>query len=72
MPKSIVALCSCCEKPEPGYDRLPGKRVQLVPLWGFQVFFNYAMTKGSRNASESSQVATQLFQSKKEIQLWYR
>ena len=39
------ALCSGCEKPGPGYDRLPEKQVQFVPFWGFQVFFNYAMRR---------------------------
>lgn len=35
-------ICSGCEKPGSGYDRLPEKQVQFIPFWGYQVFFNYA------------------------------
>ena len=36
------AKCSRCLKRAPGYDRLPTRRFQFVPLWGVLVFFVYA------------------------------
>jgi transposase len=35
-------LCSGCGRRGPGYDRLPARRFQYVPLWGIAVFFVYA------------------------------
>jgi transposase len=35
-------LCSGCERPRPGYDRLPLRRFEFVPLWGLKVFLLYA------------------------------
>ena len=35
-------ICSGCSKRRPGYDRLPPRRFQFVPLWGLAVFFVYA------------------------------
>jgi transposase len=35
-------LCSGCGRKRPGYDRLPPRRFQFVPLWGIAVFFVYA------------------------------
>jgi hypothetical protein len=29
--------CSQCMQPAPGYDRLPERPWQFVPLWGFPV-----------------------------------
>jgi transposase len=34
--------CSECEQPAPGYDRLPERRWQFVPLWGIPTYFYYA------------------------------
>jgi transposase len=34
--------CSQCQRPSPGYDRLPERRWQFVPLWGIPVWFVYA------------------------------
>ncbi len=34
--------CSQCLRLTPGYDRLPERRWQFVPLWGIPVFFLYA------------------------------
>ncbi len=34
--------CSRCQRPSPGYDRLPERRWQFVPLWGIPVWFVYA------------------------------
>ena len=31
-------VCSGCGKKGPGYDRLPARRFQFVPLWGIAVF----------------------------------
>lgn len=35
-------VCSGCEQPRPGYDKLPARRFEFVPLWGMKVFFVYA------------------------------
>jgi transposase len=40
--KNGRAICSGCGRPGPGYDRLPPRRFQFVPLWGIVVFFVYA------------------------------
>jgi transposase len=37
-----AARCSVCLEPAPGYDQLPERRFQFVPLWGMAVFFLYA------------------------------
>jgi transposase len=39
------AICSGCEQPGPGYDTLPARSFEFVPLWGFLVFFAYAMRR---------------------------
>jgi hypothetical protein len=39
--KGAQAVCSGCEKPVPGYDRLPERRFEFIPFWGFLVFFLY-------------------------------
>ena len=36
------ARCSVCQKPAPGYDRLPERHWQFVPLWGIATWFCYA------------------------------
>lgn len=38
-------ICSGCGQPAPGYDRLPARRFEFVPLWGIAVFFVYAMRR---------------------------
>lgn len=35
-------ICSGCGRPWPGYDRLPTRRFEFVPLWGIKVFLTYA------------------------------
>jgi transposase len=35
-------LCSGCGRRCPGYDRLPKRRFEFVPLWGIKVFLVYA------------------------------
>lgn len=45
--KNCKPLCSRCKKPCPGYDSLPERRFAFVPLWGFAVFFLYAMRRVS-------------------------
>lgn len=35
-------ICSGCGQPRPGYDRLPPRRFEFVPLWGIKVFLVYA------------------------------
>jgi len=38
-------VCSGCGKKRPGYDRLPARRFQFVPLWGIAVFLVYALRR---------------------------
>jgi transposase len=35
-------ICSGCGQRRPGYDRLPQRRYQFVPLWAISVFLLYA------------------------------
>lgn len=35
-------VCSVCGRERPGYDRLPTRRFEFVPLWGIKVFLVYA------------------------------
>lgn len=37
--------CSGCDRLGPGYDTLPPRRFEFVPLWGIPVFFLYAMRR---------------------------
>ena len=37
-----LGKCSQCQAPAPGYDRLPERRFQFVPLWGMATYFIYA------------------------------
>lgn len=39
------ARCSCCGKPAPGYDVLPVRLVECIPIWGYAVMFIYAMRR---------------------------
>jgi transposase len=43
--KNSRAICSGCGRPGPGYDRLPERRFEFVPLWGIAVCFVYAMRR---------------------------
>jgi transposase len=38
-------ICSGCETIRPGYDRLPARRFEFVPLWAIPVYFVYAMRR---------------------------
>lgn len=38
-------LCSGCGRRRPGYDRLPTRRFEFVPLWGIAVFLVYALRR---------------------------
>ena len=35
-------ICSCCMRKRRGYDRLPERRFEFVPLWNIPVWFAYA------------------------------
>jgi transposase len=35
------AVCSGCDQPAPGYDRLPERSFEFIPFWGFLVFLLY-------------------------------
>ena len=37
--------CSECGEPGPGYDRLPAREFEYVPLWGIRVYFLYALRR---------------------------
>jgi transposase len=37
--------CSGCGHTRPGYDTLPARRFEFVPLWGMRVCFVYAMRR---------------------------
>jgi hypothetical protein len=39
------AKCSGCGNTAPGYDTLPARRFEFVPLWGVAVFRVYAMRR---------------------------
>jgi len=39
------ARCSGCAKPAPGYDQLPQRRFEFIPLWGFTVELLYRMRR---------------------------
>lgn len=43
--KNSKPICSVCGVKGPGYDRLPEKKIQFIPFWGFQVFLVYAMRR---------------------------
>lgn len=36
------AICSNCGQQQPGYDTLPVRRFEFIPMWGIKVFFIYA------------------------------
>jgi len=38
-------ICSGCGEVRPGYDRLPARRFDFVPLWAIAVYFVYAMRR---------------------------
>ena len=43
--KGSRPICSRCRRPGPGYDRLPERKFEFVPLWQIAVFFVYAMRR---------------------------
>jgi len=43
--KNGRAICSGCGRRRPGYDRLPERRWEFVPLWGIAVHFVYALRR---------------------------
>ena len=43
--RNSQAVCSGCHRKRPGYDRLPPRRFEFVPLWQIAVFFVYAMRR---------------------------
>lgn len=45
--KNRQPVCSKCGRPGPGYDTLPVRRCEFVPLWGIAVFFLYAIRRVS-------------------------
>src|SRR6201987_2627011 len=43
--RGSAAVCSRCHLPAPGYDQLPERRFEFIPLWGFLVFLLYTMRR---------------------------
>lgn len=43
--KNSKPRCSGCGCVAPGYDRLPVRLFQFVPIWGLLVYFSYAMRR---------------------------
>ena len=43
--KGSRPVCSVCCNSGPGYDTLPVRRFEFIPLWGIAVFFLYAMRR---------------------------
>jgi transposase len=43
--KNGQPICSGCDHPAPGYDRLSERRFEFVPLWGIAIYFVYAMRR---------------------------
>src|SRR3954451_15967134 len=43
--KGSKAVCSRCHQPGRGYDQLPERRFEFIPLWGFLVFLLYSMRR---------------------------
>ena len=43
--KNTEGICSGCQRPAPGYDRLQERKFEFIPLWGFLVFFIYRMRR---------------------------
>ena len=39
------AVCSGCGRRRPGYDTLPVRRFEFVPVWGIRVFFLYPLRR---------------------------
>ena len=40
-----AAVCSRCHQTAPGYDQLPVRRFEFIPLWGFLVYLLYRMRR---------------------------
>ena len=40
--KNSKPHCSKCGALSPGYDRLPVRRFEFIPFWGFNLFLVYA------------------------------
>lgn len=43
--KNSLAICGGCRQRRAGYDRLPERRFEFVPLWGIMVFFVYRLRR---------------------------
>lgn len=43
--RNSQAICSCCGRPAPLYDRLNARRFEFIPLWGYRVFLVYVMRR---------------------------
>ena len=43
--KNGQAICSCCHKVAPCYDKQDTRRFEFVPCWGYRTFFVYLMRR---------------------------
>jgi transposase len=38
-------VCSSCARPSPGYDQLPDRGFEFIPIWGYAVILRYSMRR---------------------------
>lgn len=43
--RNSQAICSCCGRIAPLYDRLQERRFEFIPMWGYRVFLVYLMRR---------------------------
>ena len=43
--KGSWGCCSGCDQPASGYDQLPQRRFEFIPIWGFAVILLYSMRR---------------------------
>ncbi len=43
--RNSQAICSCCGRTAPLYDRLGVRRFEFIPLWGYRAFLVYLMRR---------------------------
>ncbi len=48
--KNSRPVCSGCGRKRPGYDRLPARKFEFIPMWGIKVFFLYAPRRANCQA----------------------
>lgn len=59
--KNSKAICSVCQTAAPGYDTLPRRRFEFVPLWAVKVFFVYARRWIARPVGDDNVTTSRFF-----------